>query len=286
MPVVQERTRPGGDDDAQRGLSLADEIAKGRPGRVLGGKVRQARDPLRIVFGRIVDDRGKAPGNLLAPLGTRQEDFGGGGQVGPCPRAGCFACFFVSRFGRFDECLGAPVRALFEKKIGCAEVIEDGFKLPALLGQPRVGHRFGRGLVADDLARRVDDQAFDLVDRPLGDGVVGTDRDDPALLMLDPAGQVAAGGEEVDDAPSDRGLARLVHAVVEQVAEALQEGVHRLDVERLAGAELPMKRLPDAARRNAPHERFGRRHDDLGQILPVGQPAQNAHSLAHHGARG
>ncbi len=63
------------------------------------------------------------------------------------------------------------------------------------------GDRFGGAVVADELRGGIDDQAVDLGDRALGDGIVGADRGDAALLVLDTAWQFAAGGEEVHDAP-------------------------------------------------------------------------------------
>ena len=142
-----------------------------------------------------------------------------------------------------------------------------------------------RSLRQKDLRGRVDDQSLGLRQGALGDRIVGPDRDDAAVLVLDPAGARRSGGEHVHRPSPHRHLAWLVDPVVQDVAESLQRRGDRRRVEIIANADLEMGVRPCLGRWNPLDQCGGGRQDDVGQGGGVREPAQHARALPHDAAR-
>ena len=177
----------------------------------------------------------------------------------------------IAPFGDLlEEGVGALFGAGLDHEAGIRDVVQhrrerrvEARKLVLLTGEgPQL---VVRSLRQKDLRRRVDDQSLGLRQGALGDRIVGPDRDDAAVLVLDPARARRGGGEHVHCPSPHRHLARLVDPVVQDVAKALQRRGDRRRVEIIADADLEMGVRPCLGRWNPLDQCGGGRQDDVGQ---------------------
>src|SRR5215207_5048961 len=101
-----------------------------------------------------------------------------------------------------------------------------------------------------------------LIFRALADRVVATDRGDPPVGVLQAERRRGAGRKNVNHPAADRRLARLVDALVQNIADAIEIGFQGGEVERLAGLEHESGLGPGLLRRHALKQRVRRSDED------------------------
>ncbi len=277
-----ERPDRTGEHDDVAGLQpLAQDLGEGRSRPALAGEGRHGPG----LPGRLGDGKPAVRRHDGAPRLRRQIEGGAGlplrvagGQ--PAPRL----------VHLLEEGVDPGLRAVLDREARAGHVVQEGDEAGVIAVQAML--LAGEGLEAlagsglqDDLGGGIDHEFVRLGHRALRDRVVGSDRRDAPLRVLDPAGPRRGGGEHLDGAAADGDLAGLVDPFVEDVAEALQVGGRGGDVEGVADPQGHAGRGPGLRRRHALHEGGGGGQHEIRQRLPVGQPAQHRGPGAHHGPR-
>ncbi|GJE46006.1 hypothetical protein AEGHOMDF_5206 [Methylobacterium soli] len=190
-----------------------------------------------------------------------------------------------------EEGGGPLLRAGLHHEAGLGLIIQGARETRVELRQPVLlaaeGHEARGGIRRqDDLGGGVDDQHRHLRDRALRDRVVGADRGDAGLVVLDPAGAGGGRREDVDHPAAQGDLAGLVDPVILDIAEAPQLGDDPAWVDRVADAQFEMGPGPDLGRRHALDQGGRRRQHEVGPGRVVGEPAQNTAAGPHHPAGG
>ncbi|GJD71849.1 hypothetical protein CFIICLFH_0058 [Methylobacterium goesingense] len=245
---------------------------EGRHGEVVGSVRMGPGDPALPELGR--------------PILGAQIEAAVVGSAAPGPGRG-----LASFRDLLEEGLRPLLRPVLDHEGRVGHLIEHGVEGRVVPGQTVLLAREGRepvlrALGQEDLGGGVDDEHVGIGQRALRDRIVGADRGDAALLVLDAAGAVGGGREDVHGPAPDRNFAGLVDPVVEDVAEALQEGGDRRRIEGVADPDLQARRGPGRGRGHPLDQGRGGGEDDVGQGRRVGEPAQHAGARAHHAPRG
>ena len=134
-------------------------------------------------------------------------------------------------------------------------------------------------LLHRELAGRQQADRVDLVDRALGLGIEGAQGLDLIVEQVDPVGQLAAHGEQVDQGATHGELAMLVDRVDAAVAAGFQARAHLFDVDRLAHIQHQAAAQQEAGRGQAVQGGGDRHHEDA--VIELRQPIETGDALGN-----
>ena len=138
----------------------------------------------------------------------------------------------------------------------------------------------------DQFGGGAETQPIKLADRPLGQGVIGPDRlDDVALPQNDAHRPLRRRRKDIDDLAEDGDLARLVDAVVLDIAGHGREPAKRLTIQPIAPRHLETGLGMHRGGRKTLADRFRRDDQKSGPLRGGQQPGHGVHASRHDIAR-